>query len=230
MTNITNPDDSGEPAKQSSTIEDYLSLIYVLERDKEPVVGTYLAGLLKVSPPTVTTTLKRMVRDKLIRMDKDGTRLTELGWQSARTVMRRHMLMEWMMARMLPWSKLHSEAHQLEHAVSSMTESALMEELNHPETCPHGNPLPGCEQAVASWIRLTEIHPGQTIIVRRIHELAEENAPLLAFLEEKNIMPGKQATVTAVLPFNETVAVEIQGAEVTLGFTAARYIFVELKT
>ncbi|MGC1377775.1 MAG: metal-dependent transcriptional regulator [Anaerolineales bacterium] len=229
MTNVTNSDDASEPVKLSSTIEDYLSLIYVLERDHEPVVGTHLAGLLGVSPPTVTNTLKRMVRDRLIRMDEDGTHLTEPGWQSARTVMRRHMLMEWMMARMLPWSKLHSEAHHLEHAVSSMTEAALMEELNHPQTCPHGNPLPGCEQAVANWIRLTEIPKGETVTIRRIHELAEENAPLLAFLEEKNVMPGIQATVTEILPFNETVTVEIQNRDVTLGFTAARYIFVELK-
>ena len=229
MINVTNPEDPSKSAKLSSTIEDYLSLIYVLERDSEPVVGTHLAGLLGVSPPTVTNTLKRMVRDGLISMEENGTHLTELGWQSARTVMRRHMLMEWMMARMLPWSKLHSEAHHLEHAVSSMTEAALMEELNHPKTCPHGNPLPGCEQAVASWIRLIEIPQGETVTIRRIHELAEENAPLLAFLEEKNIMPGKQATVTEILPFNETVSVVIQGVVVTLGFAAARYIFVEQK-
>jgi DtxR family Mn-dependent transcriptional regulator len=230
MTNVTNPDNSGEPTKLSSTIEDYLSLIYVLERDTEPVVGTHLAGLLGVSPPTVTNTLKRMVRDGLIRMDEDGTHLTELGWQSARTVVRRHILMEWMMVRILPWSKLHSEAHHLEHAVSSLTETALMDELNHPQTCPYGNPLPGCEQAVANWIRLTEIPKGKTITIRRIHELAEESAPLLAFLEKNNVLPGQQAIVTEFLPFNETVTIEIQGAGVTLGFTAARYIFVELKT
>lgn len=229
MTNVTNLGDSIEPVKLSSTIEDYLSLIYILERDKEPVVGAHLASLLSVTPPTVTNTLKRMLRDKLIRMDEDGTHLTETGWQAARIVMHRHMLMEWMMVRILPWSKLHSEAHHLEHAVSSMTEAALLEELNHPQTCPHGNPLPGCEQVVASWIRLTEIPTGDTITIRRIHELAEENAPLLAFLEEKNIVPGKQATVTEILPFNETLTLVIQNVDVTLGFTAARYIYAEPK-
>ena len=64
MTNVTNPGDSIEPAKLSSTIENYLSLIYILERDKEPVVGAHLAGLLGVSPPTVTNTLKSMLRDR----------------------------------------------------------------------------------------------------------------------------------------------------------------------
>ena len=29
--------------KLSTTIEDYLSLIYVLERDNEPVIGVHLA-------------------------------------------------------------------------------------------------------------------------------------------------------------------------------------------
>ena len=80
--------------KLSTTIEDYLSLIYVLERDNEPVIGVHLAEMLGVTPPTVTNTLKRMVRDDLITMDDSGTHLTKMGWESARSVMRRHMLME----------------------------------------------------------------------------------------------------------------------------------------
>jgi len=72
--------------KLSTTIEDYLSLMYVLERDNEPVVGVHLAELLGVTPPTVTNTLKRMSRDGLIVMDKKGTRLTKTGRESARTV------------------------------------------------------------------------------------------------------------------------------------------------
>ncbi|HSK66577.1 MAG TPA: metal-dependent transcriptional regulator, partial [Anaerolineales bacterium] len=115
--------------KLSPTIENYLALMYVLERDKEPVVGIRLAELLTVTPPTVTNTLKRMVRDGWITMGKYGTRLTKAGKQSARTVLRRHMLTEWMIARMLPWSKLHQEAHHLEHAISSEVESALFEDL-----------------------------------------------------------------------------------------------------
>lgn len=211
----------------SSTIQDYLSLIYVMERDEEPVVGSHLAELLGVTPPTVTNTLKRMTRDGLITMDKSGTHLTESGWDAARVVMRRHMLMEWMMLKTLPWSKLHSEAHHLEHAISAMTEAALMEQLGHPRTCPHGNPLPGCEEAVASWIPLTKAAQGERVVIRRIHELAEENADLLEFLERHGVMPGASASVTEILPFNQTISLEVEGRPVTLGNAAARYIFVE---
>src|SRR5512141_806380 len=180
--------------KLSTTVEDYLSLIYVLERDHEPVVGTHLAELLGVTPPTVTNTLKRMARDGLITMDENGTHLTEHGWESARTVVRRHMLTEWMMVRRLPWSKLHGEAHNLEHAISAEAEAALLEELGHPQTCPHGNPLPGSEEAVAGWIPLTQVAPNDKVIIRRVHELAEQNSELMAFLEKNGILTNVQAT------------------------------------
>ena len=227
MTNVTNLRDNSDISGLSSTIQDYLSLIYVMERDQEPVVGTHLAELLGVTPPTVANTLKRMTRDKLITMTKDGTHLTEQGWDAARVVMTRHMLMEWMMLKTLPWSKLHGEAHHLEHAISAMTESALMEQLGHPQTCPHGNPLPGCEKAVEKWIPLTKVAAGRAVTIRRIHELAEENAPLLEFLETKQIIPGASATVSEILPFNQTITLEVNGQPVTLGNAAAKYIFVE---
>jgi DtxR family Mn-dependent transcriptional regulator len=214
--------------KLSATIENYLSLMYVLERDKEPVVGVRLAQLLNVTPPTVTNTLKRMVRDGLITMDKNGTRLTKTGKQSARTVVRRHMLTEWMMASILPWSKLHQEAHNLEHAISAEVETALFEELEHPQTCPHGNPLPEYEEAVSAWIPLTEMSPGDTANIKRVHELAEYNLELLSFLVSKGLMIGAEVTVREVLPFNQTIALEVNGQTVTLGFDSAKYLFVEL--
>ncbi len=211
----------------STTIEDYLSLIYVLERDAMPVVGAQLAEVLGVSAPTVTNTLKRMLRDGLVVMGPGGTRLTKKGLESARTVVRRHMLTEWMMVRRLPWSRLHGEAHNLEHAISAETEAALLEELGHPQTCPHGNPLPGCEKAVSSWVPLIETASGDRVIIRRIHELAEHNSDLMAFLEKHGILTGATATVEEVLPFNQTVQIRVAGKEVTLGFAAARYLYVE---
>jgi len=204
--------------------------MYVLERDKEPVIGVRLAQLLSVTPPTVTNTLKRMVRDGLITMDKDGTRLTKAGKQSARTVVRRHMLTEWMMARILPWSKLHQEAHHLEHAISAEVETALFEEMGHPQTCPHGNPLPGAEDAVSAWIPVTETSPNVVVVIKRIHELAEYNLELLVFLEGKGLVTGAEVMVREVLPFNQTVTLEIHGQIVTLGFASAQHLFVELRT
>jgi DtxR family Mn-dependent transcriptional regulator len=211
----------------SATIQDYLSLIFVLERDHEPVVGARLAELLDVTPPTVTNTLKRMVRDGLITMGKQGAHLTAAGRRSARTVMRRHMLTEWMMVGRLPWSRLHMEAHNLEHAISAESEKALLEELGHPQTCPHGNPLPGSEAAVEAWVPLLKAQAGEKVTIRRIHELAEQNVELMAFLESRDVVPGQTATIREILPFNQTITLEIGSKTATLSFISARNVFVE---
>lgn len=226
MTNITTIEDS-ETYDLSETIQDYLSLIYVMERDGEPVIGSRLADLLGVKPPTVTATLKRMVRDDLVTMDENGTHLTQQGWEASKVIMRRHMLMEWMMHKTLPWSKLHGEAHHLEHAISSMAESALMEQLGRPQTCPHGNPLPGFEDFVAGWVLLLEFSAGECAIIRRVHELAEENTELLTYLDKNYIKPGTQIKIVEILPFNQTVTISVEDRLVTLGNAVAKYIFAE---
>lgn len=214
--------------KLTPTIEDYLSLLLVLERDGEPVVGARLAELLGVTPPTVTNTLKRMTRDGLVTMDeKSGPRLTEQGRAAARSVMRRHMLTEWLLIRMLDWSKTHSQAHSIEHTVSAELEEALQNNLENPQLCPHGNPLPGFEHVVAHWQPLLDFKVGDRLLIRRVHELAEQDPDLLAFLEAHQLMPGKAAQITEILPFNQTITLLVEGQTVTLGFCVARYIFAE---
>ena len=216
------------PEKISATIEDYLGAIYVLEQDREPVMGTRLAELLGVTPPTVTNTLKRMARDGLVTIDHThGPRLTEQGNEAARSVLRKHMLAEWLLSRMVSWSNVHKEAHELEHAISNEVEEALLQQLGDPDVCPHGNPLPGHEDAVSAWVPLTQLAGGDRAVLRRVHEFAEDNVKILRFLEEKQISPGQEIAVLEVLPFNQTITIEVSGQAVPLGFAIARYIFVE---
>ncbi|MHC1782548.1 MAG: metal-dependent transcriptional regulator [Anaerolineaceae bacterium] len=66
--------------RASKTIEDYLLVLYVLQRDGEAVVGARLAELLCVSAPTVTNTLKRMARDGLVRArSREGPAVDRTG-------------------------------------------------------------------------------------------------------------------------------------------------------
>ncbi len=50
-------------ARPTPTVEDYLAVMYVMERDGEELVPARLAESLEVAPPTVTVTLRRMERD-----------------------------------------------------------------------------------------------------------------------------------------------------------------------
>ncbi len=216
--------------RPTPTIEDYLAVIYVMERDGDEVIAARLAESLEVAPPTVTATLKRMERDGWISTESPkAINLTETGLEAARSVIRRHMLTEWMLARMLKvsWSHVHAEAHQIEHTISDEIEAQMRSNLDDPQLCPHGNPLPGYEYVAAGWVALTSIVPGEKVIIRRIHETAEDDPELLHFLETNKIIPGIQAEVTEVLPFNQTISLKLGKRKVALGFPAAQYIFVE---
>lgn len=216
--------------KSSVTIEDYLEILYILQRDGVPVVGARLAELLGVTPPTVTNTLKRMARDGLVCLNEtQGTLLTEQGLELAHSITRRHMLSEWMLMRMLkvPWSQTHSEAHNMEHAVSAIIEEQMRANLGDPQTCPHGNPLPGYEHITSRWIPLSEIPLGETVIVRRIHEMGEAEPDMLKFLEQNEIIPGAQVEVLEILPFNQTLTLKLKGLRISIGFPIVKHIFVE---
>jgi len=216
--------------RPTPTIEDYLAVIYVMERDEGEVIAARLAESLEVAPPTVTVTLKRMERDGWIATEQGkNIRLTDKGCEAARSVIRRHMLTEWMLARMLkvPWSRVHTEADQIEHTISDEIETQMRTNLDDPQLCPHGNPLPGYEHVAAGWLPLTGMLAGEKVIIRRIHETAEENHELLEFLETNGIVPGAQAKVTENLSFNQTLSLHLGKHNVALGYPTAIYIFVE---
>jgi DtxR family Mn-dependent transcriptional regulator len=216
--------------RPTPTIEDYLAILYVMERDDGEVVAARLAESLDVSPPTVTMTIKRMERDGWVAFDPGkGLHLTDAGCKAASSVIRRHMLTEWMLARMLkvPWSRLHAEADQIEHSISDEIEDQMRNNLDDPQFCPHGNPLPGYEQAAENWFPLVDVAAGEKVIIRRIHETAEKDPELMQFLEARGVIPGAAAVINDVLAFNQTVGLRLGEQNVTIGFPAARYIFVE---
>lgn len=220
-----------EAARPTPTIEDYLGVIYTLERDGEAVIGARLAEWMEVSPPTVTATVKRMIRDGWVTADeRREIHLTATGRTAAASVVRRHMLTELLLARVLevPWSQVHQEADQMEHTISGETVQRLLDRLNDPQTCPHGNPLPGHEALLQEWIPLTKAREGQNILIRRVHESAEQNRELMVYLETHQVMPGTAAIVQQVIDFNRTISLQVGEEEVVLGFPVAECIYIQV--
>lgn len=219
-----------DSARPTPTVEDYLMTMHVLERDTGEIVAARLAELLNVAPATVTMTLKRMERDAWIRgSGRSGLSLTETGRAAAHSVVRRHMLTEWLLVSVfkMPITQTHEEAHNMEHAISPLLEERMREALGDPQVCPHGNPLPGCESVTRAWLPLTELSAGQAVTLRRIHEFAEDNPEILNFLYEKQLVPGQRVTLREILPFNQTLTLDLDGKSVTLGFSIARFVYAE---
>src|ERR1700751_4067449 len=86
--------------------------------------------------------IRRLKRDALIRVSPSGgISLTKAGREIANRLLNRHHLIERMLTEIfgMEWYKVHDEAEQLEHAVSTDFEQRLVEKLGTGEACPHGN-------------------------------------------------------------------------------------------
>lgn len=216
--------------RPTPTVEDYLMTMHVMERDYGEIVAARLAEMLGVSAATVAVTFKRMQRDNWIcGKGRKAVHLSETGRAAAHSVTRRHMLTEWLLLKILKVDLplIHDEAHHIEHALSPHLEERLRDVLGDPHICPHGNPFPGFESEVSAWKPLTELSPGDQVVIRRIHEFAEENGEMMDYLIQSEVMPGAQVQVLEVLPFNQTLTLLVKDKPVVLGFNAARYIFGE---
>jgi DtxR family Mn-dependent transcriptional regulator len=214
------------------TIEDYLLVIYVMQRDGKDVIAARMAEWMNVSPPTVSLTLKRMVRDGWLIIDeRQRILLTDEGRVAAAAVLRRHMLSEHLLSRVLgvPWSEIHNEAGRIEHTLSDMTTERMAALLNDPQTCPHGNPLPGNEELLGTLTVLTTVAPGTPCTIVRIDEEGEENRELLNFLQHNNLLPGSSIIVQEVMPFNQTMTLKQAEQSIVLGLAAARHIHVRME-
>ena len=122
--------------------ENYLKAIAEAQAEGEVVKAVTLTRWLHVSAPAVTMAIKRLKRDALIRVDQEGLiTLTSAGREIASRLLNRHHLIERMLTEIfgLEWYKVHDEAEQLEHAVSTDFERKLTEKLGNGGACPHGN-------------------------------------------------------------------------------------------
>lgn len=212
-------------------VEGYLDAIYNMKDEGKTVIAARLAERLGVSPPTVSQTLRRMVRDGLITIGPDNEiHFTPQGLATAEAAIRRHRLIERFLTDLLglDWAAAHEEAQRLQHAVSDIVEARLLVVLDHPTTCPHGNPIPGSEapRLPKDAFTLDRAETGQQVVVDRITEEGERDPRLLAYFQRNRLMPGVCFTISEVAPWNDTISLHRSGETVTLGMKAARTIWV----
>lgn len=71
-------------------------------------------------------------------------RLTDMGWDEARSCIRRHRLAERLMTDVLDIKNdlIHQLGCKFEHILSKNVEENICTLLGHPFACPHGKPIP----------------------------------------------------------------------------------------
>jgi DtxR family transcriptional regulator, Mn-dependent transcriptional regulator len=218
--------------RPSETVEDYLQLIYTMEREGAPVIAARVKERKGVSAPTAWATLKRMERDGLVSLGRDHhIELSTAGQEKAESIIRRHMLAERLLTDILKldWADVHDEAHKVEHAISPLIERQILKLLHNPETCPHGNPIPGLGSRRPTAMPLRRVAEGSELVVNNIAEHAEDDADLMHFLQRNHLTPGTRLLVEEVALANATITVSLQDfgeQRVAVGLPTAELILV----
>ena len=187
-----------------------------------------LAASLKVTPGTMTATVKKLAdRGLAVHTPYHGVQLTDAGRQRAMSVVRRHRIVERFLSDMLgyAWNEADRFATTFEHELPQEVEDRLFVALDRPDTCPHGFPIPAKETADMPLMpRLYALEPGDTAVVAVPGSTDPE---IVAFLDTLGLRPGVRVEVKEKHPFDGPLVLRVNGKVRTLGATVANQVYVQ---
>jgi DtxR family transcriptional regulator, Mn-dependent transcriptional regulator len=213
----------------SESVEMYLKSVAELGGEWRPVSIGRVAERLGISPVSANEMMKRLSEQRFIHHEPyKGVTLTSSGQQLANNVIRRQRLWECFLVDhlRLDWARAHDLACSLEHATASEVTEALAGYLDNPAVCPHGNPIPGPEGEMAQppSIPLAELAVGDS---GRIQAISPENGEVLAYIQERGLVPGLLVKVIEAAPLRGPLTLQIGRDSVTLGLALAERVLVE---
>ena len=223
----------------SERVEMYLKTVAELGGESEPISIGRVAERLGVTAASANEMMKRLGENGYINhLPYKGVTLTESGRRLANNVIRRQRLWECFLVDRLKmdWAKAYEMACDLEHATAPEVTEALATFLNHPAFCPHGNPIPdpASPSSSTSWTPLSKLSAGQAASVR---SLMPESSNVLAYLAERDLLPGRQVSVIEVAPMQGPLTLKVgqnrgdpsSDQEIVLGLTLAGLVMVEIE-
>jgi len=208
-------------------LEEYLEAIHELDEEGIQVIQARLADRLGHSAPAVSEMIRRLKAEGYLTVEDRDVKLTAKGRTRAESVVRKHRLAERLLTDIigLPWHKSHLEACRWEHVMSDEVEDRLITLLGHPQTCPHGNPIPGSSPLSRHLVALSSLRPGANIRLERVTEQIEIDLESLAYLSENGFIPGTDAKVTSRAP-DGTLTLLMGTHTIALGPALAEQLYV----
>jgi DtxR family Mn-dependent transcriptional regulator len=217
----------------SITVENYLKRLYEQQQKQAPddlVPVGRLAAAMGVTAGTGTSMVKALAEANLVRYEpRGGVRLTDAGTTLALAVLRRHRLIELFLVQVLglDWSEVHDEAEELEHAISDKVLDRIDALLGHPDTDPHGDPIPAADGRPRNSHDLTALTDCPTDQPVTIARILDQDQAFLQFVDRQGLAPGAGVTVRARSLTADAVTLQRSGGPpLTLGNAAAAKIMV----
>lgn len=129
------------PAQEEELIDNLLKALWHVQEDS----GTTLFAADSLPEFTQNrATFLLMAQEELIRLEDGGLSLSGHGERRAKEIIRRHRLAERLFFDTfgLDADLLDANACRIEHTLSPEVTEKLCIFLKHPQTCPHGSPIP----------------------------------------------------------------------------------------
>ncbi len=207
------------PPQVPQGAQDYLEAIFEMQEEGGRILQARIAKRLGVSAAAVSEQVRRLAKAGLVSVADREVRLTGLGGEVATPLVRRHRLAERLLVDILdiPWHRAHEEAHAWEHVILGEVEERILSKTGA-TTCPHGNPIPGLDPPYdrSKLVTVSELALGERGKLSLLTEDVELVTDVLAYFEEKKLMPGAVITVTAIGP-DGTLTLDVDGTVASLG-------------
>ena len=209
-------------------IEEFLEACWKICEERQ-------APSIKVDQLTVShedSDLQQYAAQDLITIDGEYITLTEAGRAEARSTVRRHRLAERLFFDVIDVAGDLAEesACSFEHVLHRGIDEKICILLGHPQTCPHGKPIPRgrcCDEkknrTEAVVTSLAELDPRQHGKIAYVH--AKESL-ILHKLMSLGIVPGTNITLIKRFP---SFVFEIVNSQFAVDETMARAIFVRVE-
>jgi DtxR family Mn-dependent transcriptional regulator len=172
--------------------------------------------------------VQELIEAGWVTVSGEELRLTSIGCEQARTVVRRHRLAEVLFNQVLdlPIEATESEACTIEHVLNPQTTDAVCSFLGHPPVCPHGRPIPPgpCCAALSRRVeplicRLPDLAPGEK---GRVVLIAPGHMDRIEQLTDLGVTPGAVVTLRQRRP---SLVIEVDRTLLAIEDGIARSIY-----
>ncbi len=203
---------------------DYLKTIYHLQKNKNRAIKSVeLAKDLGVSKASVNEMIKKLANSGLVEYKRyTSINLTKRGIREAERIVYKHKILEGFLLNILgiKKSKIHSEAHKLEHDFSDDSIKKLEKILKKPETCPHGDRIPDKDKE-ACLLDSVGIGEKAEILFTKI-----KNKKILEKVNSLGFVPNTKIKVLNKIR-NGPIELSLKNCKIALGKSICRQIYVK---
>ncbi len=215
----------------SHSEENYLKAIFHLGSEGTQEVSTNaIARDIKTQPSSVTDMMQRLSEKGLVNYRKyKGVSLTDLGRDTALSIIRKHRLWEVFLVEKLnfSWDEVHDVAEQLEHIKSEKLVNLLDEHLGFPQYDPHGDPIPGKDGNYPSrdkqlLSQLPEQAQGVCIGVK------DSSASFLKYLDRNKISLGDKIRLLEREDFDNSLLIAVGDRKIKVSHQIASNLYLKI--